>query len=667
MARTTVVYLGGFGRSGSTLVERILGSATGWVNIGELVDLARSVAPRDELCGCGVRFSECELWTQVGEVAFGGWTPGVFERLARLQRDVARQRHLPRLLAARPPATGDLAEFHEAFSRIYAAVAQVSGCEVVVDASKGPAFGRALAMAPEVDLRMLNVVRDPRAVAWSWSRTVERPHTSAASADEMWRIPPHRSAAQWSALQGEMHAIALRQRDFARLRYEDFVADPLQALVAATAELGVLLEPGDLPSLDDGRIVLEPSHGLSGNPGRFRSGSVELRPDQRWVTAMPAKDRRVVTALTLPLLRAYGYRIARPEHASSASSASSGSSGSPEHPPTDPHRAQPSPVDRTHPVSQPGPKHAAAGGHPLVSAVIPTRGRPELLRETLATIVAQDYPGELEILVVHDREEMDLSLQELSRPGRQILPMVNSRTPGLSGGRNSGLLASQGTFVASCDDDDLWHPAKVSRQVEMLLADPALLSVGAGIRLLMGGDRGNVDWPAREAVVSHERLLQNRVKELHSSTLMTRRSAFDVVGLYDEELPFGYGEDWDWLLRASKAGKVGAVTEILADIRKDIPSWFRDRSLNTATALEYLLAKHPDLADARRGHARILGQIAAARAAAGERKQGAKIAFRALGRYPAAPHAWLALAVAGPGIEPRRLLTAARRLGRGLS
>lgn len=312
MPRTTVVYLGGFGRSGSTLVERILGSAPGWVNIGELVDLARSVAPGDELCGCGARFSECEMWTQVGDVAFGGWSPTIFERLARLQRDVARQRHLPRLLAASGPATGPLAEFHEAFSRIYAAVAQVNGSGVVVDASKGPAFGRALAMAPEVDLRMLNVVRDPRAVAWSWSRTVERPHVSAASGDEMWRIPAHRSAAQWSALQLEMHAIARRQADFARLRYEDFVADPLQALVAVTAELGVGLTASDLPSLERGRIVLEPSHGLSGNPGRFRSGSVALRADQRWATAMPARDRRIVTTLTLPLLRAYGYPIAGP-------------------------------------------------------------------------------------------------------------------------------------------------------------------------------------------------------------------------------------------------------------------------------------------------------------------------------------------------------------------
>jgi glycosyltransferase involved in cell wall biosynthesis len=314
---------------------------------------------------------------------------------------------------------------------------------------------------------------------------------------------------------------------------------------------------------------------------------------------------------------------------------------------------------------RPLPAESPGEGAPLVSVVIPTRGRTALLQETLASIVGQDYAGPMEIIVVHDREEVDPTLARLSAPGREIRSMVNTRTGGLCGARNSGLLSSHGMFYASCDDDDLWYPAKVRRQVESLLADPELLAVGSGIRLLM--PRGGVDWPAREAVISHERLLENRVKELHSSTLMMRRGAFDLAGLYDEELPHSYAEDYDWLLRASRVGKVGAVPDVLADIRKDVPSWFRDRALNTATALEYLLDKHPDFRDRRRGHARILGQIAYARAAGGERGRGMRIAGRALRRYPAAPHAWLALAVAGPGIEPQRMLSVARRLGRGLS
>lgn len=309
-----------------------------------------------------------------------------------------------------------------------------------------------------------------------------------------------------------------------------------------------------------------------------------------------------------------------------------------------------------------------ASQRPLVSVVVPTRGRPALLLETLASIVDQDYPGPMEVFVVHDREAVDGSLAELSRPDRRVVPIVNSRTGGLCGARNTGVLASHGIFVASCDDDDLWHPTKVRLQVDRLLADPELLAVGAGIRLLMG-KRGIVDWPARDEVVPRERLLRNRVKELHSSTLMMGRNAFEVAGLYDEHLPHGYGEDYDWLLRASRVGRVGAVPVILADIRKDVPSWFRDRSLNTADALEYLLGKHPDLRRDRRGHARVLGQIAYALATAGRRRTALGVVGRALRRDPVAPHVWLALlaVVAGPRIEPQRMLAAARLVGRGLS
>ena len=185
--------------------------------------------------------------------------------------------------------------------------------------------------------------------------------------------------------------------------------------------------------------------------------------------------------------------------------------------------------------------------------MIPTRGRPALLEETLASITSQDYAGPMEIIVVHDREEADPS------PGpplpRRPRDHVHGQHPDGRAlrrpqHRRAGLPRR---VLASCDDDDLWYPAKVRLQVDRLLADPSCWPSAPGIRLLMG-ERGNVDWPAREPLITHARLLENRVKELHSSTLMMRRSAFDVAGLYDEDLPHGYGEDYDWLLRASRAG-----------------------------------------------------------------------------------------------------------------
>jgi hypothetical protein len=217
------------------------------------------------------------------------------------------------MLAGRGP-TEPLDELRSAYARIYGAVAEVTGARVVVDASKGPALAQALAGAPGLDVRVLNVVRDPRAVAWSWNRRVLRPHSTSGDV-EMWRIAAHRAAAQWSALQLEVEAIAgLGGAPSARIRYEDFVADPVTTLVAASAALGLPLTPDDLPTVRAGTVRLGPSHGLSGNPSRFRSGDIELRHDGGWATEMPMRARTAVTTLTLPLLTTYGYPAAWRRH-----------------------------------------------------------------------------------------------------------------------------------------------------------------------------------------------------------------------------------------------------------------------------------------------------------------------------------------------------------------
>jgi len=96
--RPVVVYIAGSGRSGSTLLERMLGAAPGMVNIGELVDAFRRVVPGDERCGCGDRFSACPFWCKVGERAFGGWHDDVVAEFQSLQRQVDRQRHMPKVL-----------------------------------------------------------------------------------------------------------------------------------------------------------------------------------------------------------------------------------------------------------------------------------------------------------------------------------------------------------------------------------------------------------------------------------------------------------------------------------------------------------------------------------------------------------------------------------------
>ncbi|MFC7757307.1 glycosyltransferase family 2 protein [Catellatospora bangladeshensis] len=108
---------------------------------------------------------------------------------------------------------------------------------------------------------------------------------------------------------------------------------------------------------------------------------------------------------------------------------------------------------------------------PAVGVVIPTRNRPELLRKALDAVRAQDYPGPLRVLVVFDQAEPDPSLA--ADGGRPVLVVANARQAGLAGARNTGITALDTELVAFCDDDDVWHPAKLRRQVDALVRTPA--------------------------------------------------------------------------------------------------------------------------------------------------------------------------------------------------
>jgi glycosyltransferase involved in cell wall biosynthesis len=303
---------------------------------------------------------------------------------------------------------------------------------------------------------------------------------------------------------------------------------------------------------------------------------------------------------------------------------------------------------------------------PLVSVIMPTRGRPELVRESIAAVVAQTYPGEIECLVVHDQEAPDNDLARLGSARRSVRVLANTHAPGLAGARNTGLEHAGGDFIATCDDDDVWHSDKLQVQVTRMLEEPDLLAVGSGIRLRLPGDK-TLDWPGRAERISYQLLLRNRVKELHSSTLVMRRDAFAKAGRYDEDLPHGYAEDYDWVLRAARTGQVGTVARPLVDIRKDGTSWYGGGAANAAAALEYLLVKHPDITRSARGHARILGQIAFARSSLGQRGPALRYAAKAIVRWPVSPYPYVALGHAAFGIHPRHVLRAARLFRRGMA
>lgn len=307
----TVLYLGGLGRSGTTLIERLLGELPGICSMGEVVHLWQRGIAEDERCGCGTPFRECPFWQRVGESAFAGWDEVDVSRVAALTRTVARTRHIPRLAKhPRGRYRAALTEYLSYYRSLYGAVREVSGCRAVVDSSKHAALALCLSRSPGMDLRVIHVVRDSRAVAYSWAKAVRRP--DAATESFMTRWSPWTSATQWNLQNAALHLLARTGAPSLRVRYEDLARDPVAVVADIARFAGVEPDREALRFLGGGEKAagwaeLGVHHTASGNPMRFTTGRITIKPDDAWRDAMPRTQQRAVTMLTLPLLARYGY------------------------------------------------------------------------------------------------------------------------------------------------------------------------------------------------------------------------------------------------------------------------------------------------------------------------------------------------------------------------
>ena len=177
------------------------------------------------------------------------------------------------------------------------------------------------------------------------------------------------------------------------------------------------------------------------------------------------------------------------------------------------------------------------GERPLVSAILTTYGRPDLLHEALDSVYAQDGQGkifDLEAVVVDDASPNDARAIVARYPALYVRHPENR---GVAAALNTGIAATRGVYVAFLDDDDVWLPGKLRAQVPVLEAHP---DVGA----VYGGSRARPHWTGPSGRIFEELLTWNFVGYF---TVLARRTALARVGYLDETLRSN--EDYDLWLR----------------------------------------------------------------------------------------------------------------------
>ncbi len=301
---------------------------------------------------------------------------------------------------------------------------------------------------------------------------------------------------------------------------------------------------------------------------------------------------------------------------------------------------------------------------PDLSVVICTRDRPILLRRAIDAIKSQTYDGVIETVIVFDRSEPDISL-EVADGLRPVHVLANDHTPGLPGGRNAGVAVARAPVVAFCDDDDIWLREKAARQMEILTARPDVDVVVTGVQIEANGrivDR-ELDLPE----VTFQDLLERRMMEVNFCTAMVRRDAFlERIGPADEYIPGGYGEDYEWALRAARMKPIAVVPEPMLIVDWHAQSYFAARWQMITDALEYLVAEYPEFRSAPKGLARIRGQRAFAFAALRSRREAWQEIRATLGLSWREPRAYLAAIVSTGLVSADSVVKALNQRGRGI-
>lgn len=298
-----LIYIAGWGRSGSTLMARILGEVESFFHGGELRTIWVDGFKPKGRCGCGLPVKDCEVWQQVLDEGFSDLMPLDYKALnkLRLKTEPRTQEILLSqlgLMSQQKLATR-MEKHLDILRRLYQAVQTTTGCSVIVDDSLHPGHGLALSLMPEIQLYVVHLVRDPRATAYSWAKRTKK-GLGAYTIKE--------NALGWDMRNAVVDLWGNSQRDrYIRVLYEDFVENPLQVIQSIINLVGET--DRKLPFVNGHEVNLDVSHSVFGNPNRSDTGTIAIKQDDRWKSDMDNRSKRNVTLFTWPLLMRYGYNF----------------------------------------------------------------------------------------------------------------------------------------------------------------------------------------------------------------------------------------------------------------------------------------------------------------------------------------------------------------------
>ena len=298
-----VLYIAGWGRSGSTILARILGQMTGFFHGGELRTLWLDGLKPKSICGCGAPVVECATWQAIFEEGFAGLQHIRRQQMTQLRRSSeprTQEIFLARILPGFESRLCDrLKEYQQVLDKLYRSIKSTTGSQVIVDDSNHPGYAYTLALMPNIDLSVIHLIRDPRATAYSWTKRQKKGLGTYSLRD---------NSLGWMLRNAATEALGTHTSvNYMRFYYETFAQDPQQSIQRILEFAGET--SARFPFSSENEVRLGINHSVFGNPNRTRTGTITIKLDQEWKEKMDSNERLAVTGLTFPLLLRYGYPL----------------------------------------------------------------------------------------------------------------------------------------------------------------------------------------------------------------------------------------------------------------------------------------------------------------------------------------------------------------------
>ncbi len=302
-----ILFISGFGRSGSTLVSELLHLDEDFVNVGELRHFWKRVLRDNMLCGCGQAFTHCGFWSRIIDELrqrLGGNFD--VEKMVALQEEVDAIARLPSVVWPRLRSQEFQVKhrrYCEILTQLIESISTVAPDKILVDASKTPMHGFLLHDTGFFEIRVLHFVRDARAVGYSWLRKKHRTEVHWQKT-YMPQYSSLKTAIWWGGANIFSEILGNRVGSVLRLNYEDFCESPSETM-SQIVRFAKDNPPEDMPPYP---LRKSSCCSIGGNPSKYGT-ELDISLDREWETAMGRRDFWTITPLVLPLLQRYAYPL----------------------------------------------------------------------------------------------------------------------------------------------------------------------------------------------------------------------------------------------------------------------------------------------------------------------------------------------------------------------